>query len=96
MSGRRQKNDHSGRHAVVSALPFSNAALAEVYALPFTTHRAAALALLTVGARLTRKAGAFRGQCCVDPSPLSDRQLDWLDGLLARAGLPPLAPEAIR
>ena len=57
---------------------------------PFQTHRDAALALLNGGSRLTRKAGSFLGQCCVDPLPLTDAQADWLATLLERAGLPPL------
>jgi hypothetical protein len=57
---------------------------------PFQTHRDAALALLNLGERLTRKAGSFLGQCVVDPAPLSLAQMDWLATLLERAGLPPL------
>jgi len=59
----------------------------------FSTHREAALALLNGDprtVRLTRKAGSFLGQCCADPTPLSDAQEDWLSTLLDRAGLPPL------
>lgn len=59
-----------------------------------TAHRAAALALLNldpVDTRLTRKAGSFLGQLAVDPTPLSDKQADWLGTLLERSGLPPLA-----
>lgn len=58
---------------------------------PFTSHRAAALALLNGGYRLSRKAGQFLGQIAVDPSPLSELQADWLAKLLDKAGLPPLA-----
>ena len=57
---------------------------------PFPNHRAAALALLNLGTRLSRKAGQFLGQISVDPSPLSDAQAHWLDSLLEKAGLPPL------
>ena len=57
----------------------------------FTHHRPAALALLNGNQRLSRKAGQFLGQLAVDPSPLSERQVDWLATLLARAGLPILA-----
>jgi hypothetical protein len=60
---------------------------------PFGTPRAAALALLNSGGTFTRKAGSFLGQLVVDPTPLSDRQEDWLSTLLTRAGLPPLATE---
>ena len=58
---------------------------------PFPNHREAALALLNGNCRLSRKAGQFLGQLVVDPSPISDAQADWLDKLLTRAGLPPLA-----
>ena len=58
---------------------------------PFPTHRGAALALLNGTYRLSRKAGQFLGQLVVDPSPMSDRQQDWLAKLLAKHGLPPLA-----
>ncbi len=57
----------------------------------FHDQRAAALALLNQGGTLTRKAGSFLGQTCVDPTPLTDRQRDWLSTLLERASLPPLA-----
>ncbi len=53
--------------------------------------RTNALALLNADpavARLTRKAGAFLGQCAVDPSALTPKQADWLSTLLERAGLP--------
>ena len=66
---------------------------------PFTTPRDAALALLTADprtVRLTRKAGSLCGQLAVDPTPMSDAQADWLAILLNRAGLPPLAREAVR
>jgi hypothetical protein len=58
---------------------------------PFPSARAAALALLNQGGTLTRKAGSFLGQTCVDSTPLTDRQRDWLATLLERASLPPLA-----
>ena len=58
---------------------------------PFPDHRQAALALLTGNHRLSRKAGQFLGQLAVDPSPVSEKQADWLANLLDRANLPPLA-----
>ena len=58
---------------------------------PFPNHREAALALLNGNHRASRKAGQFLGQLAVDPSPMSDAQADWLDKLLDRAGLPPVA-----
>ena len=57
---------------------------------PFRTAREAALALLTSGSTLTRKAGAFLGQTVVDQTPLTAAQREWIDGLLERADLPPL------
>lgn len=57
---------------------------------PFPDNRRAALALLNGDYRLSRKAGQFLGQLAVDPSPMSERQADWLAKLLERAGLPPL------
>lgn len=57
----------------------------------FSTPRAAALALLNGDSRLSRQAGSFLGQTAVDPTPLSEAQRKWLDTLLARAGLPPMA-----
>jgi hypothetical protein len=57
----------------------------------FADHRAAALALLNGGYRLSRKAGQFLGQLAVDSSPLTAAQADWLHNLLVRAELPPLA-----
>jgi len=57
---------------------------------PFETVRARALALLNSDARLTRKAGSFLGQCAVDPMPLTDSQLAWLESLSERNSLPAL------
>ena len=61
---------------------------------PFPSPRDAALALLNDNAPLTRKAGSFLGQVCVDPTPLSEAQQDWLDKLLAKRGLPPVREAA--
>lgn len=58
---------------------------------PFTTPRAAALALLNSEQHLTRKAGSFLGQTAVDATPLTTAQIEWLATLLERAGLPRLA-----
>lgn len=57
---------------------------------PFIDHSAAALALLNSGARFSKRAGSFMGQCVVDPTPLTPAQADWLGTLLDRAGLPPV------
>ncbi len=57
-------------------------------ALPFEKRRKAiAIAILTDGERLTRKAGSFLGQCAVDPSPLSPAQAEWFQTLAERAGI---------
>ena len=58
---------------------------------PFPNHRMAALALLNLSQRLSRKAGQFLGQLAVDPAPMSELQSEWLAKLLHRANLPPLA-----
>jgi hypothetical protein len=42
------------------------------------------------GTKLTRRAGNFLGECVVDPSPLSEKQAEWIATLLTRAGLPGL------
>lgn len=53
---------------------------------------AAALALLRANnPPISRKGGSFLGQLVVDPTPLTERQADWLALLLDRAGLPPLS-----
>lgn len=59
---------------------------------PFASARRAALALLNSDeTRLTRQAGSFLGQLCVDDTPLSQKQFGWISTLLDRAGLPALA-----
>ena len=58
---------------------------------PFPNQRLAALALLNLVQRLSRKAGQFLGQVAVDPSPMSELQTEWLAKLLDRADLPPFA-----
>ena len=57
---------------------------------PFPNHRLAALALLGSDARLTRKAGSFLGQLCVDETPMTPAQSSWIATLLERAELPKL------
>jgi len=57
----------------------------------FQNSRDAALALLNGSGTLSRKAGSFLGQCVVDPTPLTDKQRDWMATLLSRAALPSLA-----
>jgi hypothetical protein len=56
---------------------------------PFSTHRAAALALLN-SASLTRKEGGFLGQVAFQDE-VSAAQRKWLVILLDRHALPPLA-----
>lgn len=56
----------------------------------FQHHRQAALALLSQCADLQHKTAGFLGHVCVAPA-LSDKQRDWLEKLLDRNGLPPLA-----
>ena len=58
---------------------------------PFPNHRLAALALLNSDARLTRKAGSFLGQLCVDENPMTPAQYSWIATLLERVDLPKLA-----
>lgn len=58
-----------------------------VDALTFDQRRKVAIAILTHGERLTRKAGAFAGQCAVDPTPLSPAQAEWFQTLAERAGI---------
>lgn len=59
--------------------------------------RDAALALLNLDpatTRLTRRSGAFLGQLTCDPTPMSVKQLAWLEQLLKNAGLPAFEAEA--
>lgn len=59
--------------------------------MPYETHARAAWSLLQAHhdgtIRLTRQAGSFLGQLLTDPTPMSERQRDWLNKLLVRAGL---------
>lgn len=56
-------------------------------ALPFDQRRKIALHILTHGERLSRRAGAFAGQCAVDPTPLTPKQAEWFANLAERAGI---------
>jgi hypothetical protein len=93
-SHQRRPNPSSGKLAVVWVLP-QYVQQAGGGAMSFDTQRAAALALLHKGERLSRKAGSFLGQISVDPTPLTPAQREWLDTLLERAGLPPLAESGV-
>lgn len=53
-------------------------------------HRKAALRLLNACRDLSHKEAGFLGHVCV-AAVLSDKQRDWLDKLLVRKELPPLA-----
>ena len=61
----------------------------------FSTIDAAAFALFEArmkgDIKLNRRSGSFLGQCIGEPSDLSEKQRDWVVGLLNKAGLPPLA-----
>ena len=62
---------------------------------PFITIDAAAFALFEARMKgeikLNRRSGSFLGQCIGEPSDLSEKQREWVVGLLDKAGLPPLA-----
>ena len=53
--------------------------------MTFDQQRVAALAVLGSDSRLTRKAGAFLGQLCVEDLPLTEKQSDWFATLCERA-----------
>ncbi len=77
-----------------SAMAFRQAQAAQLVGdntQPFDNQRGAAFAILKSGVKLSRKAGSFLGQCVVDPTPLTEKQHDWLCTILARAELPPLS-----
>lgn len=57
----------------------------------FTTHREAAMAVITSGAALRPKEGQFLGGIAFDLNPLTEKQDEWLRILLERHSLPPLA-----
>lgn len=56
-------------------------------AMPFERRRKLALAILTDGERLSRRAGSFLGQLIADPTPMSEAQADWFAQLVERAGI---------
>lgn len=60
----------------------------------FTDHREAARAILRAvlngTGTLRHKEGQFLGGLSFDANPLTEKQLDWLLGLLERHGLPTL------
>lgn len=53
----------------------------------FAARRALALAILNANEGLSRRAGQFCGQVCVEPFSLTDKQGAWLRDLAAKAGL---------
>lgn len=55
--------------------------------ISFERRRELALAILTKGERLTRKAGSLCGQLIADPTPMSEAQERWFWQLADRAGL---------
>lgn len=57
---------------------------------PFSSHRAAARALLSV-LSLSEKEGQFCGGLAFRNAPLSEKQANWLRILLSRHDLPSLA-----
>lgn len=63
---------------------------------PFSSHRDAAMALLTSGADLRPKEGQFLGGIAFDANPLTEKQSNWLTILLSRHGLPPLSDGGAR
>lgn len=40
--------------------------------------------------KLSRRAGSFIGECCVDPQPLTEKQHRWFVQLNDAAGQPPM------
>lgn len=43
---------------------------------------------------LSKRAAQFAGQLVANDAPLSDAQADWLDKLMAKAGMPPIFGDA--
>ena len=62
---------------------------------PFKTIDAAAFAVFEArmngDIKLNRRSGSVLGQGIGEPSDLSEKQREWVVGLLDKAGLPPLA-----
>ena len=61
-----------------------------VVALPFSSHRQAALTLLRAFPKLPHKTAGFLGHVCVADT-LTDSQHKWLAAILEKRGFPPLA-----
>lgn len=59
----------------------------------YPDHRTAALALLTHGTDISRKAASFLGHLCVD-QVMTPPQRRWLSQLLEQNGLAPLEDNA--
>ena len=57
----------------------------------FTSHQAAAMALLTSGADLRPREGQILGGIAFDANGLTEKQRNWLEILLSKHGLPSLA-----
>lgn len=55
--------------------------------MDFATQRAAALAILSKGHGMTRKAGQFLGQLAAHDAPLTEKQVEWFSQLAERAGV---------
>lgn len=55
--------------------------------MSFAEQRKTALAILASDTPASRKAGSFLGQCAVDDSPLSEKQMNWFLTLADRAGI---------
>lgn len=55
--------------------------------ITFDERKAVALSILSHEVQLSRRAGSFLGQCVVDDTPLTEKQLAWLLILAERAGV---------
>jgi hypothetical protein len=54
-------------------------------------HQREAMSLLTAGVAIKPREGQFLGGIAFDANPLTEKQRRWLDILLDKHGLPPLA-----